>query len=340
MQINLFEINVKFVLAGSLILLSAFVLTKPDALAQSSKRKIYAAVLSNLSYTVGAKNLGVGLFVGDENGAKWENVAFSNMRTFAIEIFPDHGAGLFYTANGNGVIVSRDGGKSWRVTTGWEITEVVEAAAVPTNPEIIYIGTAYGLWKSVDYGENWQNLTKRFVNAVHIDVADPNRIYLGEEDGIRISEKSGDSFRPIKSFAHAVNHFAQDNSDPHRLYLGTEDHGIFISNNQGESWRQVVTASQTATVYSVAVDLKNPNIVFASTFADGILRSLDRGKTWQAITNGVKDIPVYKIVIHPEESGIIYAGTVNRGILRSTDGGESWKQFALDGTHIWELEIK
>jgi len=340
MQMNLFELNVRFILAGSLILLTSFVITTSEALAQSSKRKIYAAVLSNLSYTVGAQNSGVGLFVGDENGAQWENVAFSNMRSFAIEIFPDHGDGLFYTANGNGVIVSRDGGKSWRVTTGWEITEVLEAVAVPSNPKIIYIGTAYGLWKSVDYAENWQTLTKRFVNALHLDVAEPNRIYLGEEDGMRISNDSGNSFEPVRSFAYAVNHFAQDNSDPQRLYLGTEDHGIFISDDRGESWQQVDGAFATATVYSVKVDSRDPNKVFATTFANGILRSLDRGETWQSISNGIENIPVYNIKIHPDYSGVLYAGTVNRGIFRSTDGGDSWQQFALDGTHIWELEIK
>jgi len=26
--------------------------------------------------------------------------------------------------------------------------------------------------------------------------------------------------------------------------------------------------------------------------------------------------------------------------LRSIDGGDSWQQFALDGAHVWELEIK
>ncbi|MCG8603628.1 hypothetical protein MJD09_01330 [bacterium] len=309
-------------------------------MAQDSRQKIYAAVLSNRSYTVGAKNLGVGLFVGNQDGSEWQNVAFSNMRTFAIEIFPNHGEGLFYTANGNGVIVSRDGGKTWRVTSGWQVTEVLEAAAVPNNPQIIYVGTAYGLWKSTEYGENLQRLTKRFVNSVHLDVKDPDRIYVGEEDGMVISQDAGKSFQPAKNISDAVNHIAQENSDPRRLYLGTEDQGLFISDDRGKSWQQITTAPKTATVYSVAVDPKNHNIVFASTFADGILRSSDRGKTWQTITNGVDDIPVYKIVLHPDDSAVIYAGTVNRGILRSTDGGESWVPFALDGTHVWELEVK
>ncbi len=377
MHINPFDIKLRFILASLTILLSSLLSTRPDAMAQNSTRKIYAAVLSNLSYTVGAKNPGVGLFVGDENGAEWRNVAFNNMRCFAIEIFPHHGDGLFYTANGNGVIVSRDNGKSWRVTSGWQVTEVLEAAAVPNNPQIIYVGTAYGLWKSTDYGENLQRLTKRFVSSVHLDVEDPERIFVGEEDGLVISRNGGKSFQPVKNISEAVNHIAQENSDPNRLYLGTEDHGLFISNDRGKSWQQVTTASQTATIYSVAIDPKNHNIVFASTFADGILRSEDRGRTWQTITRGIEDvevdkvvsdpddsaianrilrgedqdktaqtitglddIPVYTIVFHPDDSAILYAGTVNRGILRSTDGGESWASFALDGTHIWELEIK
>ncbi len=340
MQNSSLKIKMKFFSTSFIILFSSFLLTNYDAMAQNSKTQIYAAVLSNLSYTVGAKNPGVGLFVGDENGNEWKNIAFSNMRSFAIEIFPEHGEGLFYTANGNGVIVSRDGGKSWRVTSGWEVTEVLEAAAVPNNPQVLYVGTAYGLWKSTEYGENLQQLTGRFVNSVHLDIEDASRIYVGEENGLVISRNAGKSFKQVKNLPHAVNHIAQDSANPDRLYLGTEDHGLFASINRGKSWQQITGAAQTGTIYSIAVDPKNPGIVFASTFADGILRSLDRGKTWQTITDGIDDIPVYKIVIHPQDSSIIYAGTVNRGILRSTDAGESWKQFALDGTHVWELEIK
>ncbi|RMD92126.1 MAG: hypothetical protein D6814_17360, partial [Calditrichaeota bacterium] len=145
--------------------------------------KIYAAVLSNKSYTVGRNNPGTGLYVGDETGKTWKNLAFKNMRTFAIDIFPDYGDGLFYTANGNGVIVSRDGGKSWRVTTGWKITEVLKIRAWPRDPRIVYIGTAYGAYKSVQMGENWQQLTHRFVSALHLDVEDSQRVYLGEQQG-------------------------------------------------------------------------------------------------------------------------------------------------------------
>lgn len=376
MQINLIGIHLKLVMTVSLILLSSVILTQSNASAKNSKRKIYAGVLSNVSYTVGAKNSGVGLYLGDEGGAEWENIAFKNMRTFAIQIFPEHGDGLFYTANGNGVMVSRDSGKSWRVTTGWEITEILEAAAVPDHPEIIYIGTAYGVWKSTEYGENWQKLTSRFVNSLHIDVKDASRIYVGEEDGLVISQNAGKSFKRVKNFSYAVNCVTQENANPNRLYLGTEDNGLFLSDNKGKSWQQITTA-KTATIYSVTVDPRNSNIVFASTFSDGILRSTDRGKNWQIINEGVSavpvekvdfdandsatadkifsgefgeeakqtttsldDIPVYTIVFHPDDSAIIYAGTVNRGILRSTDGGDSWAPFALDGTHIWDLEIK
>ncbi len=330
---------------GYFILLSIFVslcspLSARDGFAQPSKHKIYVAVLSNQSFTVGARNPGVGLYVGDDQGESWLNIGFKNMRTFAAEIFPNYGEGLFYTANGNGVIVSRDGGNSWRVTTGWEITEILEASAVPDNPKIIYIGTAYGLWKSIEFGENWQRLTKRFVAGLNIDVADANRIYLGEEDGLLISQNAGKSFSKVKKIASAVNQIAQDNADPDRLYLGTEDDGVYISDDRGKSWRQVPGQLANATVFSVTVDQRNPNRIFVGTFGNGIFRSNDRGKTWQSFMDGLEDIAVYEIAIHPEQSSILYAGTVNRGIFRSMNGGESWTPFALDGTHVLELEIK
>lgn len=303
------------------------------------ERKIYAGVLTNRNYVVGSKNQGVGLFVGNKSGDFWDNVGFTNMRTFAIEIFPRFEGGLFYTGNGNGLFISRNGGASWRVTTGWEITEILHISVLPNKPNVIYIGTAYGLYKSEQFGENWQRLTKRFVNGLFVDCVDPNRIYLSEEDGLLTSQNSGRFFQKDFLINDGVNAFAQNQDYPDQIYAGTEDNGIYISHNRGKSWRQI-NDFKTATIYSLAIDLQNPNKIYASTFSDGILISNNFGKTWTSSKNGIENIAIYSVVIDPDHSNYLFAGTANHGIYRSTDHGKNWSPFALDGTHVLELEIK
>ncbi len=323
-----------------LMVLFAFSVNPAKVSAQTGRRNIYAGVISNKSFTVGAKNPGTGLFCVADNGSNVKNIGFKNMRTFSVAVFPDVAQGLIYCANGNGFFVSKNFCKKWRVTTGWQITEVLELAAVAQNAKIVYIGTAYGLYKSTEYGENFRRLTKRFVAGLAPDIEKPERIYLGEEDGLLISRNGGKSFKSVANFNYAVNAIAQDFQEADRLYLGTEDNGIFISDNRGKSWIQAAGDAAKATIYGIKVDRKNLQRIFAATFEYGVLRSNDRGKTWQSLTNGLKGVAVYDIIIHPDKEKTLFAGTANKGILQSNDNGATWKPFALDGTHVADLVIK
>ena len=326
-------------LAPFALVLFAATLPGSTSAAQTSKVTIYAAVLSNKSFTVGQRNPGTGLYVGDAEGKTWSNITFSNLRMFDIEMFPHYNNGLFYTANGNGVMVSHDSGQTWRVTTGWEITEVLEIAAVQTNPGVVYIGTAYGVWKSTDFGEHWQRLTQRFINALLIDHADPERIFVGEEKGLIISSNGGKSFKTVPGLDDAVNALGQHPARPEWIIAGTEDHGLFFSKNRGKSFQQIRGETETCTIYSITFDANKPDRAYASTFASGVLITEDGGQSWRISRKGLEDMAVHDVAVHPQNSDILYAGTVNFGIYRSTDAGQTWKPFALDGTQVWRVVV-
>lgn len=323
-----------------LIVVSTMLIPATALQAQTTTVRLFVAVLSNKSYTVGARNPGTGLFVGDEQGREWRNLAFPNMRTFAIEVLPQVGDGLIYTANGNGVIVSRDGGKHWRVTTGWQITEVLKIAVDPRNPAVVYIGTAYGAYRSDDFGETWQPLNRRFVYSLHLDVERPERLYIGEDDGLLISEDGGRRFRRVKGLRYPILSLAQDKVQPQRLLLSTEDDGLFLSTDRGKSWQAITTAPEGCTAYQIVFSPHNPREVFAATFAHGVLLSHDGGQTWQGEQSAFEGIPVHCVAVHPSKPQVLYAGTLNEGIYRSDDGGRTWHPFALQGTHVMEIEIR
>lgn len=308
------------------------------ALAQGS-RTIYAAVLSNKGFVaVGGENPGTGLYLVCDDG-EWRSAGHNNVRTFAVEAFPQVGDGLIYTANGNGIFVSRDGGATWRVTSGWQLTEALEIAAHPRTPETVFAGTAYGLWKSTEMGENLQQMTGRFVEGLFIDVEDPNRIYIGEEDGIRYSIDGGRRFRAASGASYTVHGFGQHRARPHLLFAGAEDHGVLRSTDRGASWQMVGDATAGTTVYAIRIDANNPDRMFAATFAHGVLRSLDGGATWRAFTAGLQERHLHDLAIHPDNPDTLYAATLTSGLFRSTDGGESWQPFALENTQIYQIEI-
>jgi len=304
------------------------------------KRTIYAGTIANKNFVVGARNPGTGLFTVSEDGKNIENIGFKNMRTFSLEVYPKQEKGLIYCANGNGFFVTKNNGIKWRVTTDWKITEILEVAAVPKNPKITYIGSAYGLYKSTEFGENFKQLKIGFVTSLAIDNKNSDRIYLGQEDGLYISENAGKSFTKVTNLNYSINVITQDPKNQNRLYVGTEDDGIFISENHGNTWKQATSKAKDVTIYEIIIDSKNPKRIFVATFEIGILRSDDQGKTWKSFSKGLEDISVYDIAIHPDKKNILYAGTANMGILQSKDNGESWHEFAMDGSHVFDIKIK
>ena len=93
-------------------------------------------------------------------------------------------------AYGDGVYVSRDGGKSW-TNTGLKESEHIGMIAIdPTNSNHVYVA-AYGpLWKkggdrgiyeSSDGGQNWNRILEvsehTGFNEIHMDPRNPNVLY-------------------------------------------------------------------------------------------------------------------------------------------------------------------
>ena len=137
---------------------------------------------------------------------------------------------------------------------------------------------------------------------------------------------------------------------PNLFYFGATGGGVWKTTNGGRNWENISDGFFGGSIGAIAVSEYDPNVIYVGggentvrgnvSSGSGMWKSEDAGKTWQAISDDLDDTPIYDIVFHPEDSNILFAGTVDRGVLRSTDGGDSWQQFALDGAHVWELEIK
>jgi photosystem II stability/assembly factor-like uncharacterized protein len=56
---------------------------------------------------------------------------------------------------------------------------------------------------------------------------------------------------------------------------------VFVSEDGGESWRQVLSESQH--VHDVTIDPRDPKLLYAVGFDSSAYRSADRGETWERI---------------------------------------------------------
>ena len=100
------------------------------AFGQAAKHDLYLCAAVNRNYVIGSKiTTTSGLHLREANG-QWAHVGINDPSIFAVSFDPrDHNT--FYTAALNGALRTVDGGKSWRIMTGWDITEPKDVCVDP-----------------------------------------------------------------------------------------------------------------------------------------------------------------------------------------------------------------
>jgi ligand-binding sensor domain-containing protein len=110
------------------------------------------------------------------------------------------------------------------------------------------------------------------------------------------------------------------------LIAGTLGNGLFLSRDQGESFRRVLQR----TVDGSALMVTRGGTFLAGTPL-GIFLSRD-GESWTLV--GLENLPVHSLLAAP--SGTLFAGT-EIGIFRSEDGGATWRRSGLFGRRVFAL---
>ena len=202
---------------------------------------------------------------------------------------------------------------------------VVAVAGHPSEPMTFYFGAcAGGVWKTVDGGTYWENISDGFFNsasigALGVSESDPNVIYAGTgEATIRLDVSYGDgvykSVNGGKTWSHVgleeTRHTGEIRvhpQNPDLVYVAALGHafgpnserGVFRSKDGGDNWEKVLFRSDKAGAVDLAMDPNNPRILFASIWethrnfwelssggSDSCLyRSTDGGDTWEDISN-------------------------------------------------------
>ena len=194
--------------------------------------------------------------------------------------------------------------------------QVTAIAVSPNNPNIIYIGTAWGgVWLTRDGGDTWTPIFDRAPalgvgepGALAIDPIDTNVVYVGtsNRDG---SQFSGEATQPPAGL------FKSTDAGASWVRLGS-GYPSSAPSNAAIFFRQVINV--------VIVDPANSQIVYLASNS-GLFVSTDGGVNW---TKGVAPAgDVRSLVLDPTSPAgarILYAGITGSGVFQSTDGGLHW----------------
>ncbi|MDA3906778.1 MAG: hypothetical protein PF484_11950 [Bacteroidales bacterium] len=206
----------------------------------------------------------------------------------------------------------------------------------PSNPRIIYTGTAGGgVWKSNDAGTTFNPIFDDYcqsIGAVTLDPNDPdNVIYVGTGetwprnsvsigDGLYKSVDGGSNwikmgFENSERIANIIVN--PSNSDEiyvavlGALWSDSEDRGVYKTTDGGTTWEKVLYINQKTGCADMAMDPSNPNVLYASmwefrrtawSFESGgdfsaLYKSIDAGKTWNKIHNGFPEGQLGRLAI-------------------------------------------
>ena len=204
-------------------------------------------------------------------------------------------------------------------------------AGVPSQPNVFYIGFDNGgVWRSTDYGSNWEPLFDReptgSIGAIAVAQSNPNIIYVGSGAGIiRPDLAVGDGmYKSIdggKTWQHLGLRESQmiamidvDPKDANRLFVAVLGHpygpnserGIFRSTDGGATFQKVLYKDEYTSGNDVRLDPNDPNTVYATL--------------WQQQQSFI-------------EGGAFGTSGETSGIFKSTDGGTTWKKLS-DGLPV------
>ena len=299
---------------------------------------LYVGVLETRGFITGAANPRSGLFhLRDDT--LWTHLGWTNIRTFGLASGED---GTLYMAAGNGLLRSVDGGQAWRITTGWEITEVLDVAV--ESSQRLYIATAHGVWRSDDAGETWRALERglpqpgaRYAQVVAVDRQGGGYVLVGAEEGLFRSEDGGEHWQAVGPEGVAVRSLAQHPTDGQRWLAGTEASGVFLSEDGGQTWRAAAGPLAEATIYAVAFDLADPVRMVAAGHQTGLFSSIDGGLTWTQAASSQPIPNIHALAFDPRMPGRLWIGTLGMGVFRTDDLGQTWISAGLEGAVVRDL---
>lgn len=254
-----------------------------NAFVSSPKGEIYLVLNNQLYHSA------------TDDGDSWDQLV-SDIKAVAID--PSNERVLYGLDTKDHVIKSLDSGKNWiTLNTGFPNLSLLAIYVNPANPQEVFVGSASGLFKTIDAGFTWHSTSFALaVNEIFVNPRSPSNQYLLSAGLIFMSTDGGSTWK--KSEAGL----------PVRLVRGTAR-----------------TASKAPAFISllVFVDWQSP-FLLATTFQDDIVRSDDGGVSWKTVGAGESSESFVTAAVGRQRIVLCSANH-----LYSSGDGRSWKKINI-----------
>ncbi len=298
-------------------------------------------------------SVGDGVYLSDSGGDKWQHLGLEKSeRIAAIEISSQDSNTVFVCVTGalwndaeeRGVYRTVNNGADWeKVLYVNQRTGCSDLAMDPTNPNILYAGMwefrrspdyftsggpGSGLYRSVDGGDSWQEMTEGLPQgdkgriAIAVAASQSTTVYAtveSESTALYRSTDMGKSWEK-RSESNMVQmrpfYFGElqvDPSDPERVYKPS--YVTVVSENGGESFTSMFTGGMGGGIHpdhhALWVNPKNPGQLVLGTDG-GVYVSYNKGNNWRSV--GTLPVSQFYHVSHDDRWPYnVYGGLQDNG---------------------------
>jgi hypothetical protein len=302
----------------------------------SAQFRLYTCVVTSRGYVVGAPLPPSGIFRKPAAGA-WEHVGYPHPFLSALDYDPRDPSAL-YLAAGNGLIHAADRGRTWKILTSYDVTELRDLAVDRNAPNTIYFSHTAGIRVTRDGGNTWQpadrGIRHKYTEALRVDRTQAGHLVAGTEDGIFYSADAGNSWTRAGAAGWQVLRVEQSPHDACRWLAVTQAGGVFQSSDCGRSFENQGRTGVDRNLYDVAFDPYTAARIALAGWSVGVLLSADGGKTWQPRNAGLPRPDVWSVTFDPTQPNRIYAGVHEEALFVSDDLGATWRKDGLEGSVI------
>jgi photosystem II stability/assembly factor-like uncharacterized protein len=223
------------------------------------------------------------VFRSGDGGATWQRKTTTSQYPTSLHVHPADSRRVlvgFASLGGNGVLVTNDGGETWKkLFHGYWVDAV---AGDPRNPNRVWLGDPEGLWRSDDGGVTRTKVADGRIGAIATDPRRPARVIVGGSQ-LLVSNDGGTTFAVAEAgrVAMHVSDIVASPRDPDTLYAATVGH-----------WRAGLRKG-----------------------GRGVLRSTDGGRTWENVSRGLENLSVTSLALSGDGEWL-FAGTTHGGVHR------------------------
>jgi photosystem II stability/assembly factor-like uncharacterized protein len=290
---------------------------------------------------------------------EWSFLGPTNVSGVAVDVAVADRSGrrrIYVTFGNGGLWKTDDVGRTWQEAfTPGPASQMGAVAVAPSNPDVVWVGTGAGLYKSVDAARSWQFVglaDARTFEHIVIHPTDANVVYIA-----------------------AVGTFLTENTT----------RGVFKTTDGGKTWTRILYRNPRTDAMDLVIDRRDPQTLYATTWQrtyanhqaglipgqdpdanqTSIWKSTDGGATWVESTAGLP-APRFRGAIRidssPSNPSVLYAllysyeiltpaapgelgrdGNPSAGrfkgseVYRTADGGSSWRKVSRTDDHMAAL---